>query len=95
MRITKEKLKKEIGKKKKGYTYLVHKLLDPRPQLIFGAIVDRRERLVDTGCGGASHVCDEVREVLGLLEFDLARRLHLLRRYIFILDELVCTSTFC
>lgn len=57
--------------------YLVHELLDARPQHVLGAVVDGREGLVDAGGGGASDVGDEVREILGDLELDLARRLHL------------------
>lgn len=56
--------------------YLVYELLDARPQHVLGAVVDGREGLVDAGGGGASDVGDEVREVLGDLELDLARRLH-------------------
>lgn len=62
--------------KKKNISYLVHELLDARPQHVLRAVVDGREGLVDAGDGGAPDVGDEVREVLGDLELDLARRLH-------------------
>lgn len=59
-----------------NHSYLIHKLLDPHPQLIHAVVGHGRESLVDAGGGGASDVGDQVREVLGRLELDLARRVH-------------------
>ena len=53
-------------------THLVDERLDLCPELVLFLPLHRREGLVEVRGGGASHVGDQVREVVGRLELDLA-----------------------
>lgn len=52
--------------------YLVDHLLNAYAQLVIAFAFEGGEGLADVGCCGAAHVGDEVGEVLGGLQLDLA-----------------------
>lgn len=54
-------------------TYFIDKLLYLRAQFIFAIIpLHNRESLIEALCGGATDVCDEIREILWSLQLDFA-----------------------